>query len=279
MKILITGANSYIGQAAEKRLTEAGHEVSVLDMRGDWRGFDFTGWDSVFHVAGIAHDTGNKKDADLYYAVNRDLAVETAERARDAGVRQFLFMSSMLVYNGVKDRRITADTVPAVKGAYGASKLEADLALQKMNGEAFKVAVLRPPMVFGKGCKGNFPRLVALAMKLPVFPDIKNERSMLHIDNLVELVRLIVEQGGSGVYYPQNCEYYSTTELATEIAAAKGKKLKTTKAFNWAVWCAYPLLKSVRKLFGDLTYDKALSAHYDNAYQVTDNAASVRKSV
>ena len=185
----------------------------------------------------------------------------------------------MLIYNGVKERRITAETVPAVRGAYGDSKLQADLALQAMNGDTFKVAVVRPPMVFGANCKGNFPRLVKLAMKLPVFPDIGNERSMLHIDNLTELIRLIMENESSGVFFPQNAEYFRTTDLAVSIAEAKGKKLRTTKALNWAVHCAKPLLPQLKKLFGDLTYDKALSDHFGGAYRVVDNAESIRRSV
>ena len=279
MKVLITGANSYIGLAAEKRLKEAGHRVDTLDMTGDWKSYDFSGYDSVFHVAGIAHDTGNDKDAKLYYSVNRDLALETAAAAQAAGVGQFVFMSSMLVYNGSKERNITAETVPEVRGAYGDSKLQADLALQKMNGETFRVAVLRPPMVFGKGCKGNFPRLAGLVMKTPVFPDIDNRRSMLHIDNLSEFVRLTIENRADGVFFPQNAEYFRTTDLAVEIAAAKGKKLRTTKLFNWAVYCAKPLMSQLRKLFGDLTYDKSLSEHFDGAYRIVDNAESVRRSV
>ena len=278
-RILITGANSYIGTAAERRLTAAGHTVDTLDMLGDWQSHDFSAYDSVFHVAGIAHDTGNKKDAGLYYAVNRDLAVETARKAAAEGVKQFVFMSSMLIYNGVKERRITAETVPAVRGAYGNSKLQADLALQAMNGDTFKVAVVRPPMVFGANCKGNFPRLVKLAMKLPVFPDVGNERSMLHIDNRTELIRLIMENESSGVFFPQNAEYFRTTDLAVSIAEAKGKKLRTTKVFNWAVHCAKPLLPQLKKLFGDLTYDKSLSDHFGGAYRVVDNAESIRRSV
>lgn len=278
-KILITGANSYIGTAAERRLTAAGHAVDTLDMLGDWRSHDFSAYDSVFHVAGIAHSKETKENRPLYYRVNRDMAIETAEKSRKSGVKQFIFLSSMSIYAENKDICIDRGTPFSPKGAYGDSKLQADLALQTMNGDTFKVAVVRPPMVFGANCKGNFPRLVKLAIKLPVFPDVDNERSMLHIDNLSELIRLIMENESSGVFFPQNAEYFRTTDLAVSIAEAKGKKLRTTKALNWAVHCAKPLLPQLKKLFGDLTYDKALSDHFGGAYRVVDNAESIRRSV
>ncbi len=278
-RILITGANSYIGTAAERRLTAAGHTVDTLDMLGDWQAHDFSAYDSVFHVAGIAHSKETKENRPLYYRVNRDMAIETAEKSRKSGVKQFIFLSSMSIYAENKDICIDRGTPFSPKGAYGDSKLQADLALQAMNGDTFKVAVVRPPMVFGANCKGNFPRLVKLAMKLPVFPDVDNERSMLHIDNLSELIRLIMENESSGVFFPQNAEYFRTTDLAVSIAEAKGKKLRTTKAFNWAVHCAKPLLPQLKKLFGDLTYDKALSDHFGSAYRVVDNAESIRRSV
>jgi len=276
-KILITGAGSYIGSAVEVRLNNAGHKVTVLDMIGDnWRNFDFSGYDSIFHVAGIAHDTGKKRDKELYYKVNRDLAVETAEKAQASGVKQFIFMSSMLVYNGVKDRNITAQTQPKIKGCYGDSKLQADLALQKMNSENFKVAIIRPPMIFGKDCKGNFPRL---AMKTPVFPKIKNKRSMLHIDNLCEFIKLVIENNSSGIFFPQNPDYFCTSELVKEIAIIKRKKLWLTCLFNWAVWILYPFSSSLKKLFGNLTYDKELSKTFDRRYQIISNEESLNKSI
>ncbi|GHV00316.1 UDP-glucose 4-epimerase [Clostridia bacterium] len=279
-RILITGANSYVGGAVEKRLTAAGHAVTVLDMIGDaWRAFDFSGYDCVFHVAGIAHDIGKKKDAALYYKVNTELAIETAEKAYAANVPQFIFMSSMLVYNGVKKRHITADTRPKIKGCYGDSKRRADLALQAMNGDTFKVAILRPPMIFGAGCKGNFPRLVRLAVKAPFFPKMKNYRSMLHIDNLCEFIRLLVEEGSGGLFFPQNPDYFNTSALVAEIAALKGKRLRQSRLWNPAVWLAYPFLSAARKLFGNLTYDKHMSAHFNGAYQIAGNAESVKRSV
>ncbi len=265
--ILITGANSYIGVSFENYLKKFGDEYSVdtVDMTdGGWREKSFAGYDAVFHVAGIAHDTGNKKDADLYYKVNRDLAIETAGKAKQEGVKQFVFMSSMLVYNGCKDRKITSLTEPCVKGCYGDSKLQADLALQKMNSDGFRVAVLRPPMIYGKGCKGNYNALRKIALKFRFFPYVKNERSMLYIENLCEFARLMIDNEESGTFFPQNAEYTNTSEMAKTIAAAHGKKIYLVKGFGPALKFFGLFAKSVNKAFGSLTYDKEMSGYKQN---------------
>ena len=283
-KVLITGANSYIGNAVEAWLTNAGHEVVVLDMIGDtWRNLDFLPFDTVFHVAGIAHIKANKKNKALYYKVNRDLAIDTAEKAKESGVKQFIFMSSMSIYDGYNTMRkgftINKKTPFKPKGYYGDSKMQADIAIQKLQSDSFNVAVLRPPMIFGPNCKGNFPRLVKLAMKAPVFPKIKNQRSMLYIDNLCEFVKKIIETKSAGIYFPQDSEYHCTSDLVVRIAAEHGKKLRLTKLFNWMVWMACPVLPPLKKLFGNLTYDIRISNDFDGAYQVADTKESIIWSV
>lgn len=282
-KVLIAGADSYIGTSFEQYINSRYAEefsVSTIDMTDNgWKDKDFSEYDAVFHVAGIAHRKETKKNRQEYFAVNRDLAIQTAEKARSSGVKQFIFLSSMSVYADNKNINITGETPYSPKGAYGESKLQADLKLQEMDCESFRVAVLRPPMVYGKGCKGNFPRLAGLAMKAPFFPNIKNSRSMIHIDNLCEIVVRILKEEVGGVFFPQNAEYVCTTELAVQIAAAQGKKLRITRFFNPLVRCMTPLMPSLKKLFGNLTYDKSLSEHFGGAYQVVSEEESINKSV
>lgn len=275
--ILITGAGSYIGKALESYLNEFDdYRIDTLDMTdSEWKSYDFSSYDTVFHVAGIAHDTG-KKHSTLYYQVNRDLAIETAEKARRTGIKQFIFMSSMLVYNGVRGKNITSDTKPKANGSYADSKLQADLKIQNMNNDSFKTVVLRPPMIFGKNCKGNFPRLVKLAMKTPIFPQIKNCRSMLYIGNLCRFIKYIIDHDKSGVFFPQNPDYFCTSELVRLIADVKGKKIHFTKIFNWAVWIAYPFMRQIRKLFGNLTYDADMN---DEKLDFLDNIQCIVGSI
>ena len=213
-KILITGANSYIGTSFEYYLQQwfDKYQVDTVDMiDGSWREKSFGGYDVVFHVAGIAHsDTGkiSKEKEKLYYTVNTDLTIETAKKAKAAGVKQFNFMSSAIVYGESvpigKEKVIKKDTLPEPANSYGNSKLLAENGIRVLNDDSFKVVILRPPMIYGKGCKGNYQTLVKFALKLPVFPYVKNQRSMLYIDNLCEFVRFMIENNESGIFFPQN---------------------------------------------------------------------------
>ncbi len=277
MKILITGAGSFLGEEVNKWLKEHGdYEVDIIDTKCDaWKEHDFSGYDSVYHVAGIAHADVEKVSKDtksLYYAVNCDLAYDCAKKAKDFGVGQFIFMSSMLVFPstpvyGTKNV-ITKDTKPAPDNFYGDSKLQAERRLNTLRDDKFKIVILRPPMIYGKGSKGNYKTLAKLALKMPVFPKVKNERSMLYVENLCEFVRLMIVNREDGTFYPQNIEYVNTTDLSREIASAHGKKLHTTGLFSPALWLISKMNNKyghmVCKAFGSLVYDKSLSFYKDN---------------
>ena len=242
-KILITGANSYIGTSFEKYLKEnfpEAYQVDTVDMIGNsWREKSFSGYDAVFHVAGIAHSDSGKiseEKSKLYYAVNTDLTVETAKKAKADGVSQFVFMSSAIVYGesapiGAR-KLITRDTPVSPANCYGDSKVQAENGIRPLSDDSFRVVILRPPMIYGKGSKGNYPLLAKLALKTPIFPYVNNERSMLYIENLCEFVRLMVENQEQGTFWPQNPEYSNTGELVKLIAQAHGKKVRIIKGFG-----------------------------------------------
>ena len=211
---------------------------------------------SVFHTAAIVHVKEN--DTAKYFKVNRDLTVELAKKAKQEGVKQFIFLSTMGVY-GTETGYITKDTVPTPKTPYAQSKYEAEQLLLDINSDDFNVAILRPPIVYGKGCPGNYTRLASMALKLPIFPDIENERSMIYIDNLSEFIRLIIDHSVGGIYFPQNKDYVNTTELVRLIAKAHGKEIKTSKVFNWSVAIGLKLSETFRKVFGSFVYDKEMS--------------------
>lgn len=266
-KVLVTGKGSYVGTSVGEWLQKSGsYEVTYLDMvGGGWRSFDFTGFDSVYHVAGIAHaDIGNVSEETkrLYYSVNCDLAVETAKRSRDAGVKQFIYMSSLLVYGDCgsssvwKKMVIDRDTVPRPSNFYGDSKWQAELKLKALDSETFHIAILRPPMIYGKGCTGNYQILVKIAKKTPVFPNFHNERSILYINNLAEFVRLLIDQESSGTFFPQNKETVSTADIVKAVAKEHGRKVWVTSVFNWTVYFAGLLPGKIgalaNKAFGSL---------------------------
>jgi Nucleoside-diphosphate-sugar epimerases len=278
IRILITGANSYIGTSFANYLAQpefAGkYQVDTLDMIGDaWRGHDFSQYDSVYHVAGIAHsDSGKISDerAKLYYAVNTDLTVECAKKAKDAGVKQFIFMSSAIVYGDSapigKEKLITRDTPVNPANCYGDSKVQAENGIRPLDCDTFKVVILRPPMIFGKGSKGNYPLLSKLARKLPAFPKVENKRSMLYIGNLVEFVRLMIENGEHGTFWPQNPQYSNTSEVISLIAKAHSKRCVLIPGFGWALKLMSLATGLVNKAFGNLAYDQTMSV-YKESYQ------------
>lgn len=254
-KVLITGANSYIGDSVREYLLKNPDQYSV-DIKDtmDWIPLttDFEGYDVVFHVAGIAHRKETKKNARVYYKINRDLAISVAEKSKGAGVRQFIIMSTMSVYGKVTGF-IEKKTKPNPKNCYGKSKLEADRHLWKMRDEKFRVVVLRPPMIYGKDCKGNYQRLRLLALISPVFPDYQNQRSMLYIGNLCNFVKECIDKEKKGLFFPQNDEYTSTSQMIKAISECHGKQIELTKIFNWAIKLVP--IRIFKKAFGDLTYE------------------------
>ena len=277
--ILITGTDSYIGNSVRDWLSrEPGkYSVELLDMReASWKQADFSRFDVVFHVAGIAHVSSDSKMESLYYKVNRDLTVETAKKAKAGGVKQFIFMSSIIVYGNTRgnDGMIDRNSIPAPDNFYGNSKLQAEDGIRPLASEDFKIVVLRPPMIYGKGSKGNYPRLANFALKSPFFPDLENHRSMLHIDNLCEFIRLMIDNEESGLFFPQNAEYVRTGEMAALIARVHGRRFRPVRAFNGLLRLLERNSGFFNKAFGNLTYEKSMSEYKDN-YQVRDFEASI----
>lgn len=276
-RVLITGKNSYIGTSLENWLMREPdkYKVDTVDMKDrSWKEKDFSSYDVVFHVAGIAHIKETSDNQNLYYKVNRDLAYETAQKAKQDGVEQFIFLSSMSVY-GIEQGVIDKNTPLTPNSAYGKSKIEAEKLINKLKDDSFTVATLRPPMVYGKGCRGNYPRLVGLALKTPIFPKVDNKRSMIYIDNLSEFVKRLIDNRSGGLFFPQNADYVNTSEMVRIIAEVHGKRVVMTKLFN-------PLLRllnvsTVNKVFGDLVYDMSMS-NYVSDYRVCGFRESVKKT-
>ena len=287
-KILITGVGSYIGTSFESYIKEHYADSFVIDtvdmIDGGWRERDFSEYDSIFHVAGIAHSDSGKISAErekLYYAVNTDLTVETAKKAKADGARQFIFMSSAIVYGDTapigKEKVIGRDTPTSPANCYGDSKVQAENGIRPLEDDNFKVVILRPPMIYGKGSKGNYPTLAKMARKLPLFPYVKNQRSMLYVENLCEFVRLMIENGESGTFWPQNAEYSNTSEMVALIAEAHGKRVRLVKGFGWALRLLSPFTGLVNKAFGSMCYETELSA-YQTEYRVRNLRDSVKET-
>lgn len=327
-RILITGANSFVGTNVERWLMRQPdyYQVDTVDTMNDaWKQADFSRYDVVFHVAGIAHVDPKPEMAPLYYKVNRDLAIEVAKCARDKGVKQFIYMSSGIVYKVSKSLKgdvRTPETLPNPNDFYGDSKLQAerevvnvnlnadgnpnpnpnlnlnlnadgnlnfnpngdvDLNLNgnvnvnpNLNGDGMKVCILRPPMIYGPGSKGNFLRLGWLATKTPVFPEWHNKRSMLYIDNLAEFVRQIIDREMSGTFFPQNAELVDTVEIVKYFAKKYHHRIWISRIFNPLVWLASFFLPQVPKMFADCYYVPEMSK-YEFDYQIVSFEDSLKR--
>lgn len=256
-KVLITGADSYIGTSFErwmgKNTFADKYQIDTLDMRGEgWKNTFFNNYDAIFHVAGVAHQKETMENATQYYKVNRDLLIETALKAKAEQVKQFVFLSSMSVY-GMAEGAINFQTKVEPKSNYGKSKLEAETEILKMETEEFRVSILRPPMVYGPGCKGNYQLLSKYAKSLPIFPDIYNKRSMIYIENLCMFVQSIIDNRRSGIYCPQDPEYVCTSKMVRDIADMTGHKIVFIP-FSRELIEAIPL-SIIKKVFGNLYYE------------------------
>ena len=280
-RVLITGAGSFVGTNIEQWLMKSPEDfqVDTVDTMNDaWKQADFSKYDAVFHVAGIAHVDPKPEMAPLYYKVNRDLAIEEAKWAKEHGVKQFIYMSSGIVYKASKSLKgdvKTKDTVPCPNDFYGDSKLQAENGLKELDCETFKICILRPPMIYGPTGKGNFQRLAWLASKTPLFPAWHNKRSMLYIDNLAEFVKQIIMREMSGTFFPQNKELVDTVEVIRAFAKLYGRKVWITRLFNPFVWLGSFFLPQIPKMFADSYYVPEMSK-YDFEYQIVGFEESLK---
>lgn len=270
-RVLITGKGSYIGTKVKNWLekNQGQYQVRVIDMLDEnWKDEDFSGFDSLLHVAGIAH----RKDApeELYEKVNHCLTLEVADKACKAGIKHFIFMSSGAVYSQndqnhqvimIDDQSPLAPVTP-----YGKSKKKAEEDLKRYAPD-MEIAILRPPMVYGPGAKGNYNSLRRIALVSMVFPYIDNKRSMIYIDNLCEFIRLLIESEGQGVYLPQNKEYVNTALLIKEIRNCHKKKTYLLKGFSWVIRLLGKVMNPVNKAFGTFYYDRT-EEYFEGRYQI-----------
>ena len=223
-KILITGTSSYLGTQIRNYLNDTEYVVNTLSVRDErWQECNFNSYTSIIHCAAIVHSR-KKILEDAYIQINKTLTYDLAKKAKDEGVRQFIFISSMNVY-GMNSGIITSNTVPKPISFYGKSKLLAEKEILKLEEPNFRIVIIRPPMIYGRGCKGNYSFLEKVSKCLLVIPDYANHRSMLYIDNFCEFIKQTIDKGLNGVFFPQNKEYVSTRDLIEKFRPYMGIKL------------------------------------------------------
>jgi UDP-glucose 4-epimerase len=278
-KILIIGKNGFIGSSLAEWLRKNEYVVtSVSGRKEEWRTLDLSEYTTIINCSGIAHRKEKKKNRDLYYRVNRDQAVESALIAKASGVVQYIYISSMNVY-GNTGKAVDSNTIVNPDSIYGITKLAGEIELKKLEDTNFKIAIIRPPVVYGYGCKGNVRILVKAAKYLWVFPYYPNKRSMVDIINLCELIRLIIDKKERGIYHPQNKEYISTWKLLHLTATFHKKKLYPIKLFNPIITFLIPKVGFIRKIFGDDCYSKDLSNYENFDYCIRGYNESIKEMV
>lgn len=278
-KILITGVNSYIGNSLAKwlEIDQEKYDIDLISLKDEsWRDKDFSIYDVIVHVAGIAHVSRDPKMEEKYYKINRDLTIEIAMKSKEEKVEQFIFLSSIIVYGENIDNNglIDKNTVPKPSNFYGNSKLQAEKGIQELEDATFNVVIIRPPMIYGRNSRGNYPKLARIAVKIPIFPDIDNQRSMLHIDNLSEFIKLMIDNKESGLFFPQNKEYVKTSDMVSHISEVHGKKIRLVRIFNPLLRVMSTRVDVVNKVFGNLVYAKEMSNYKDN-YTIRDFHSSI----
>ncbi len=255
MRVLITGKSSYIGNNIANFLNSRGHSATSISVKNGIDATSLKDIDCIIHCAAIVHKN-EKEFASKYETVNYKLTVDIAKKAKEAGIKQFIFMSTMSVY-GNKCEKITKNTPLNPVSLYGKTKLKAEKALMAMADDNFKITIIRPPMVYGRGCPGNYQKLSKLAKILPIFPDTDNKKSMLYIINLAFFVTNLVENNIGGIYMPMDSNYISTGYMAKTI----NKKIILSKFFGKIIKKIN--IGIIKKAFGTLYYDESCATKID----------------
>ena len=283
---MLVGIGGYIGGKFTEYINNhyPDWQIDAVDsMNRKWAEADFSGYDAVYNVSGLAHANARQGSEELYYQVNGQLPIDVATKAKEEGVPLFVQMSSQIVYGDMsglgEEKMITAETVPSEPTVYGKSKMMAERGLMALVDDNFQVAIMRPPLIYSEFARDNFPRLVNFAKKVPIFPKLENKQSMVYVDNLCELVKLVIEHNQGGIYYPQQECYIGTSKIVADIAKAVGNKMWQTRIFNPALrlLSKIPQLGFIHKAFGSIAYDMKMSNHFDGKYRVVSYEESIRR--
>jgi len=276
VNILITGQNGYIARCLHAHLLAGRHDARLVDVRSDaWRHMDFSNYDSIVHLAGIVHNS-SAAPAD-FKRVNVELTAALAQKSYDENVPQFIFVSTMAVYG--KDyaftpmNEITAQTPLMPKTFYGKSKLSAEAEVTKIYGD--RACIVRPPTVYGENCTGNYRKLRSLILRVKVMPRYENRRGMIYIHNLCELFRLLIENTGAGIFYPQDADFLPTYKLARLIGENRGVEVLSLRMPFLKT--AAKILPDLKKAFGSLSYAPEMSVCPFGEYRVFDINAAVEQ--
>ena len=287
-KLLVLGGDGFVGKAFIN-MQSVFDEVRIVSRFASFPGKDehvvadletlpsevFDGVDTVFNCLGIAHrqDSTHK---DLFFRVNRDLAISLAKQAKTRGVPRFVQMSSISVYGSAES--IDIATPPAPTTNYGKSKADADEVLLSLECDTFHVLILRPPMIFGEGAPGNMAKLIGLVNRLPILPfkDAEETREFLCIGNFVKLVEQAIRLDVRGVLLLKDIHGLSTKRLVQVIAEElQLKRILIDLPLPWLIKRILP--GEFQKLFGPLRIESNLKIEPDVPLGHLDQELALRQ--
>lgn len=284
MKLLILGKNSYVGVSVKNYIERHHSDMSITmasSRDGVWKNLDFAKYDAVYNVSGLCHADSKHGTPEQYMSINGQLPIDMGQKAKNDGCKLFINMSSSIIYGNMsfigEDKTMDRDTAPAPVNVYGESKLFAEKGLLKLEGQNFSVALIRAPLIYGENSTGNFPLLVKFARKSPIFPDIKNQQSMIYIDNLCELIYLIVKHQKGGIYLPQDPDIKCTSLLVKDMARLCNHRIVMTKIFNPILKILGKRIYYIDKALGNTAYTKEASNYFDYEYQIIDYEEALRR--
>lgn len=259
-KLLITGSNGFIGNYFINNYKSKYNIETFSFLKDDINSLDCRYLDAVFHLSALVHQMGGAS-ASEYEKINVTQTIELAKKAKESGVKNFVFMSTVKVYGEETNRKYTENTVCNPEDDYGKSKLKAEQELQKLEDEDFKISIIRTPIVYGYGVKANIKNLINLVNKVPVLPfgKIKNKRSMVYIGNLCHLVDEIIIQKKSGIFLACDDEPLSTSKLIELIAKNLDKKIYLIKIPFFATLLKILKPSFHKRLYGSLEVDNNIT--------------------
>ena len=273
MIILVTGSNGYLGSSFinQYKNKHSFEKFSLLNQKIEDINFDNI--DIVLHCAALVHQKV-EHPYEKYHEINVEYPVKLAKLAKQNGVKQFVFISTIAVY-GEEKEKLDENTICNPITPYGKSKLEAEKGLLKLNDDSFIVSIIRAPMIYGKNAPGNIDSLIKLVKKLPIIPlgKIENKRSFISIENLCYIIDEIITQKQNGIFLASDDEPLSTSKLIELIAKNLDKKIYLIKIpfFESLLKILKPSFH--KRLYGSLEVDNTLTKeklNLKNPYSVED---------
>ena len=260
LNILLTGSSGFVGSYFKNKYAD-NYNISTFSFLNDnFKELKFLRIDAIVHLSALVHQMGGASKEE-YEKINVTQTLDLAKKAKENGVKHFVFMSTVKVYGEETDLAYTELSECNPQDDYGKSKLIAEEELLKLEDDSFKVSIVRTPIVYGYGVKANIKNLISLVGKVPILPfgGIENKRSMVYVGNLCHLVDVIIQKKISGVFLASDDKAISTTGLIELIAKELDKKIYLVKISFFESFLKLMKPSFHKRLYESLEVDNSLT--------------------